>query len=354
MKFNHNISIYKFLMQNCKLYIIALFFITISSKAQDLHNSDFSYSQLLINPALTGNFFGNLRLNSTFRNQGEYMLTEGYKTSQIAIDVPFTFSILTGKKNWMGVGIMVFHDNSGSVSQVTNGINTGLSYHFTMDKKQKNIISAGIHFGTQQRKIDDKKVILGSDFSDQSSGLTDRNNLANYRVQFNDLHLGMMYKRKFKDDDYFLIGFSLYHILRSNSQTSFNPDNFLNKRYSFNLDFYHKMNKNFDFQTGLISSFSSVSYNILGNFKLFMKLGKKKSKDTDMLYLGLGYRYSDAIIFMTGIKLKNWNIGISYDITVSEASIYNNGRGALELGVSKIFAIPKKPKIIPVLVCPTL
>lgn len=354
MKFNHNISFAKLNLFDSKLYIIALLFLTLTSKAQDLHNSDFSYSQLLINPALTGNFFGNLRLNSTFRNQGEYMLTDGYKTSQVAIDLPFTFSILTGKKNWMGIGFMVFHDNSGSVSQVTNGINIGIAYHFALDKKQKNILSTGIHFGKQQRKIDDKKVVLESDFSNQSSGLNDRYNLINYRVLFNDLHLGMTYKRKFKDDDYFLTGFSVYHILRSNSQTSFNPENFLNKRFSFSLDFYHKLNKTFDYQTGFISSLSSVSYNILGNFKLFMKLGKKKSKDADMLYLGLGYRYSDAIIFMTGIKLKNWNIGISYDITISEASIYNKSQGALELGVSKIFAMPKKPKIIPVLVCPTL
>lgn len=354
MNIKYNISIIKFFLLNCKLYIIVLIFITQISKTQDIHNSDYSYGQLMLNPALTGNFYGNLRLSSTYRNQGQYFMSDGYKTSQISVDVPFTFSIFTGKKNWMGFGLMVFHDNSGSVSQVTNGINFGLSYHFAFSKKQNNIISAGFQFGRQQRKIDDSKIILESDFNSQSSGLTDRLNLASYGVIVNDIHAGISFKRKFKTEYYFLTGFSVYHILRDKTIKGFISNDYQNLRYNFHSDIYIKLSKTFDIQTGFMGSVSSVSNNLLLNTKLLLKLGKKKTEKHDLIYFGIGYRHSDAVILMSGLRFHGWNVGISYDITVSEANLYNNGRGAMELGISKIFAIPKKPDIIPVLVCPEL
>jgi hypothetical protein len=87
--------------------------------------------------------------------------------------------------------------------------------------------------------------------------------------------------------------------------------------------------------------------------KAFFKLSKDKKK-TDMLYFGTGYRIGDALQLMFGLNFKKWDVGIAYDVTVSSASEYNNGRGGFEIGVFRIIEIPQKPTVIPSLICPRM
>ena len=65
---------------------------------------------------------------------------------------------------------------------------------------------------------------------------------------------------------------------------------------------------------------------------------------------GLGYRFGDAIQVLAGMDIKNTRIGLAYDITVNDI----RPTGALEISVSHIFMIYKKPKDNPVILCPRI
>ena len=99
----------------------------------------------------------------------------------------------------------------------------------------------------------------------------------------------------------------------------------------------------------IYTSFSKAAFNINPQF-----LGEYYLKDEFQIGAGLGYRVQDALQLLLFGKYKGWEVGMSYDFTVSSASRYNYGRGGLEIGLRKIFTLYKKPKIKSALVCPRL
>jgi hypothetical protein len=52
---------------------------------------------------------------------------------------------------------------------------------------------------------------------------------------------------------------------------------------------------------------------------------------------GLEYRYQDALSVLVGFSIKAFRVGLSYDISVSKMSRYNNG--SVEVMLNYIFKI---------------
>ena len=66
------------------------------------------------------------------------------------------------------------------------------------------------------------------------------------------------------------------------------------------------------------------------------------------MLLGLGYRLQDAVIPYVGVDYKTFRVGLAYDLNASKL-----GAGtALEIAVSYIVRVVKKPTVKPVIFCP--
>ncbi len=61
---------------------------------------------------------------------------------------------------------------------------------------------------------------------------------------------------------------------------------------------------------------------------------------------GLSYRFQDAVILMMGGNVKNFKIGMSYDITTNKLGLYSKGQssGSIEIFVRYCFKIKPIPK----------
>jgi hypothetical protein len=70
------------------------------------------------------------------------------------------------------------------------------------------------------------------------------------------------------------------------------------------------------------------------------------------LRFGPGYRLGDAAAVIVGLDYKQFRVGASYDITVSELSSANKNQGGFEIGVWYIARIFKQPVAKPVIFCP--
>jgi hypothetical protein len=52
-------------------------------------------------------------------------------------------------------------------------------------------------------------------------------------------------------------------------------------------------------------------------------------------YIGAYYRtHQDAVILSTGIDFKNLQLGLSYDINMSDLSVASNSKGGVEISLS--------------------
>ncbi len=335
--------------KNCFLSIVFISLVFVLT-GQDLNQTNTRYSPLYQNPAFTGGFYGTIRIGGTYRDQGKQMMGEGYKTLNMFIDAPIAISL--GKNNWLGVGIQVYNDKAGAVQMVTQGVIMNLAYHLSFDKKYKNVLSFGAQYGMIQKKLDSEKIEVASDYVDPGVTLTDRASLSSYKADYKDMNFGIAFKSKFAKLSSFTIGFAVYHILPP-KYAGIKYNNYINRRYTIHSSLYYTLTKMFMIEPQVIVSLSNNATNIMPQFKSFIKLSKDKSK-TDMVYFGLGYRLNDALHVMMGMKYKNLDIGLAYDITISSAAQYNNHQGGIEFGVYKIFQIHKKRNVTPILICPEL
>lgn len=317
---------------------------------QDLNQSNTRYFPLYLNPAFTGNFYGNVRVGGTYRDQGSQLLGEGYKTINLYIDAPISISIRNN--DWLGIGLQVYNDRAGSVQMETQGVILNGSYHLAFDNKYKNVLSFGIQYGILQRKINSERLNLASDHINPGVPLSDRKQLISYKSKFNDINIGIVYKSKLNKKSEILLGFSVYHLTKP-TYKGIKNSNFINRRITLHSNMLYTISKRIIIKPQLTISLSKNGYNIMPQFKTFFKL-KKDKINNNMVYFGLGYRLNDAIQIISGMKYKNYDFGISYDITISSAAMYNNHYSGIEFGIYKILQIPKKRKVVPVLICPYL
>ena len=70
------------------------------------------------------------------------------------------------------------------------------------------------------------------------------------------------------------------------------------------------------------------------------------------LNMGLGYRLSDAINVLAGIKVKSLTVGIAYDINTSSLRTASNYRGGFEIAANYIIKIYKPAVVKPKVLCP--
>ena len=110
--------------------------------AQDIHWSLFNLSPLTLNPAHTGDFNGTFRVGGIIRDQARSVLSnEDYLTPSIHVDAPI---IMLGKRNWLGIGGMVYNDKAGTAALTTTSAMLSAAIHIPTNRKGTSIFSFGL------------------------------------------------------------------------------------------------------------------------------------------------------------------------------------------------------------------
>ncbi len=147
------------------LIIILTFLITLINtiQAQDHIYSQFFNSPVYLNPALNGQFKGDIRVNMIYRNQWSSLVGKlAYMTASIDYNVP---------KFGGGFGLMFTHSNEGTAFLTKNNISGIYSYSVGSENLT---ISFGLQGGMSNRTIDYNKLVF-SDQLDPGIGYTPGN-----------------------------------------------------------------------------------------------------------------------------------------------------------------------------------
>ena len=142
-------------MKNKAIFIAlsVIFFSSSKVLAQDAAYTQWENMPLHINPALTGNFDGLLRLRAKYRDQWRSLLKDNsYKTS--AASVEYKFSNGTTRK--ISVGALCYKDKAGSLDFKNNAINFSTSVVQNLGDPDQILhsIAIGLNVGLANRKID--------------------------------------------------------------------------------------------------------------------------------------------------------------------------------------------------------
>lgn len=318
-------------MKRIIIFLVFVLCTFISTVGQDIHFSQFYASPLTLNPANSGFFKGNWRVSNIYRNQWS-AIGYPFKTVSLSIDKPF---IINPKNNILGFGLYIINDNSGAVALKVNKIFTSLAYNIVFDKIHK--LSFGLQAGYVVKSFKLDGITFPSQFNDQT-GYFDTN-LPNYldtwdqNINYPDFNLGILYSGKFSN--YVpSFGIALFHF--TNPKESFlRTDNKLPLRVVFHGDVEIPLKQNIFIKPEILTMYHKRAGNwVLGTRAFFIFPEKNMIEKT---FAGFHSRYSlnnfDALIFMTGLSLYSFDIGLSYDINISALRQATKSRGAFEISI---------------------
>ncbi|NJN77250.1 MAG: type IX secretion system membrane protein PorP/SprF [Saprospiraceae bacterium] len=186
---------------NKLLYHIFFLFISINVIAQDAHFSQFYHAPTIFNAAEIGyrSTGGKYRLNGVHRNFGE-----GFKSTNIAFDHTLDWQ----DKSFMGLGLVLSHDETPSGGFRTMSALGGFGFHLALDKKEKHYLSIGSQFGVVNNQLRTERLHFETDILGGESEAFTNTNLFNLDGRF-----GTIYSYFPSDDIQIKIGAGANHLV---------------------------------------------------------------------------------------------------------------------------------------------
>ncbi|MCU0433337.1 MAG: PorP/SprF family type IX secretion system membrane protein [Bacteroidia bacterium] len=324
-----------------KKHLLATVFFSVTALtiwAQDFHYSLFHMAPLTVNPALTGNFTGDLRVINNYRTQWS-AVSKPFVTYSLGVDMPFqNRNKRKQSRDFFAIGLNANVDKAGSTQLKNNSVNVSGSYNKSLDGSNRTFFSFGLQAGFNQRSID----LAGSSWGRQFNGLTyDASLPTGEATAFGDAYFyldvasGVAITTTFNDRFRMNVGVGAHHLTRPVISFLGSDD-----------QLYRKIMAHWSAQVKLGES---------GNSFLLPRILFARQGPSQLINLGLGMKFklsersrytnyqeeksfSFGGMYRTGDALSAWvridygpvGAAVNYDFNVSRLTTASQGRGALE------------------------
>ncbi len=309
------------------------------SAQQDFHFSQFFASPITYNPANSGAFQGNFRAALNYRNQYS-ALSEPFQTFGFAADMPIKLTKESYDRNFLGAGLVVVNDNSGTTS--FNTLHLGGNLAYAVDLGGTNInphyISLGLQVSFVQRTLDFGKTTWETQWTGvgfDPAGASGESYEGKMNESAVSLGAGFTYFRSFNEDVKFLGGAALLNANTPEVQLLGTENNLFRKyvihagmaiaRPESYVTFLPNMFVMMQGPNSIIDIGSEVE------FSLWERTEFTDFKNNLSAAAGAYYRYKDAVYFIGRVNYYDFSLGISYDFTTSGLRNGNSGQGGVEL-----------------------
>lgn len=317
--------------------------------AQDMHFSQYYNAPMLLNPANTG-----------LMSEDNYRAGANYRNQWASVPVPYSsFSAYTdyqilrkdqGNK-WFGLGLALFNDKAGDGSLSLFRAQGSLAFHLQMT--QTSMLSAGMYYGYIQRSVDFDNLT----FDAQWDGFTFNKSLANnekngvIKTHFNDVGAGVNYALFPNELVYVKVGIGVAHVNQPTENFLGGKKNIVGIRPTGNIDALLSINKKVTFNPSVYLTSQSGALEINYGTLFLMQVAEDDHGVTKLIIGGYN-RINDALIGTIGVDLNGLRVMASYDYTISQLAVYNQGNGALEIGIIYQGKYPWREKSQAYMNCP--
>jgi len=326
-------------MKKVLLSVLALAGISLGTRAQDVHFTQYFTSPLTLNPAQTGLTQNDWRASANFRTQWYTVSDNPYMSGTVAFDIP----TLRGKLpegDALGIGVLGLYDRSGTGGLQNTTVGLSLAYHKAFGMDKQHTISLGVQGYLVQKSIQFDKLIFGDQFDPNApegylEGIS-KESFGNADLTYPDFNAGIMYSGRVAEKATLYGGFAYYHFTRPEEKfLQSGTATKINSRFSAHLGGSFEMNENtVMYLSGMYQKQGPASEFLLGGAVGFvMNPGHDEYTRNTIFYLGGWYRYGDALAPYIGFEWSRMKIGFSYDVTLSSAQNMTGGQGAYEVSV---------------------
>ncbi len=325
---------------------LSIFFLC-SLRAQDIHFSQYYNSPLHLNPALAGVHHGTVRFIGNYRSQWQSVSELDFMTFSGGIERKFYTENL--KNSYFTAGLLFDYDQAGT-SQLSR-TNIGVSGSYSLQLAPTFFMTGGANVGISQRAFKTANLTFDQQFNGEQfdpnrakEGFTNTSLLnidlgagINFRLQPVGAH--PINKRTKLD-----IGVGVFHLNEPKEGFDLGSDIRLSQRYSAYAMGTLMLSDLFDFiARGTVQLQGPYQENVVGGTGKF-HINRQPAQELAFA-LGASYRFDnfgDAIVPHAEFHIRQWLLGLSYDVNISEFKAASTRRGGIEVALRYIFS-PLKP-----------
>jgi type IX secretion system PorP/SprF family membrane protein len=333
--------------------------VSLHISAQDIHFSQYNAAPLQLNPAFAGLNSCDYRIGLNARTQWN-TISNGNTYSTLGAAADFSIGKVTKYNSFAGMGLMLSSDIAGSLGLNSNRVDVSLAYHFMIDKRGNQSLSAGLQFGVNHRGINPDKATTDAQYNPftgkYDASLPTKENFGRANMIYLDASFGALYSINFSGQrNNIYLGIAAFHLSQPN--ISFASSGLFNDKGSERLYIKTNIHGGGSFilgtKTWIMPNFlvqlqgPSQQYNVGALVKL--RAGNNISRT--FVYAGLQYRVLDALILQARLDYKGLGIGFSYDVNISKLTSSSFSYGGPELSIVYQGCMNKKPKPF---FCPTM
>lgn len=283
--------------------------------AQDPHFTQFYSAPFTVNPAYTGVFEGQVRIMSNYRQQWGNAI-DPFTTAVLSADAKIGKGVSVGQ-NPFNFGLQMMSDRSMRGAFKSNYLTATASYHVQVDQDGYKSLGAGLMASYGDRRLDFMNQSFDAQFASGGFNLslpTGESALKNLEP-FMTVGAGLLYRfDNHESGDFFDIGASVFHLNKPRQSALGDENQYIPIRYSAQISWQKYLNETSILNLrGLYQNQASVEY-MLAGFSYAKLIGRNK----DMVGAGLWYRSSDAISPYIFMEISKVQVGISYDVTISD------------------------------------
>lgn len=331
---------------------LLVFFVVVSNlmvfselRAQDPQFSQFYAAPLYINPAFTG-ASEYTRVGVNYRNQWPNLQSSFNTFSFYADHFSYRYN--------SGIGMIVTTDQEGSVG--LRSTNVGLSYAYQLKISDNLVFRPGIQYNMFTRNIGFQDLVFANQIDPITGSVTgpptDPSVVnGNESISFGDLSIGgLIYSRNL------FLGASIQHLTEPNQSFVDGGNSPLPQRMTIHGGIKIPIGQG-PLRKDLTYTYAERSITPVFQYKTqgqFSQLDVGAFVHLEPINLGVQYRgvpfkqlnnfpNNEAIIFSLGVTTNDFNIGYSFDYTISELGI--EAGGAHEFSLTYFFDFSKPVKV---------
>ncbi len=333
-----------------KSLLYALFLLIAGSlSSQDIHYSQFYNSPLNVNPAKTGIFNGDKRLNLSYRSQWR------------SVPVPWTtfsgsfdrkFYPRYGKQHFWSAGVLFNYDAQGDVANI-NLTNFNVTGSWTKILNENNLFTVGGILGFATRGFDPNSLTFDNQWTGETFDTSvDPQDivLATERTSFIENGLGLNYRWQKTSRTKLDLGIGGYHLIRPGVAFGENDDVKLSRRISLTGVGSFELSRKLDIQLNGLYQFQQDSNELilsaLGKIYINQQRGKELA-----LHLGIGWRSGKSLFPIVALQHRQLYVSLNYDVDLTDfAEIHNQRRpSSFEMHFNYIITdVKPKVKVCPI------
>ncbi len=332
---------------NKRIFFVFVFtlFLSVSAFAQDaFHYTHFDMAQVGLNPALTGGFEGTARIGGLLREQDYGMGFGQSVTPMFFVDAPLIRGFR--KQDWVGIGVAFQYDEQKFSSEdgknelankliVTNSFG-GLSYHFALDKKRKNVIAIGIQSGILKVRFLNQTLItpesIKNSFDNPGTPINKEDPEPPFHKKKSNrlgYTIGTVFTSKISKTEKLKLGLS------------FSSIGYFQRKLRFAIFSIYQI----ELPNGLIFEprvfFQYMKPSWEGSAQILAGVRLKKPKSM-FFYGGLGYNPVNGVQFLLRLDFVKIRFFYSFDLNLmSNKKTFSGATSAMEFGASYILKIKK-------------